>query len=82
MPDNQTRLTWKDLFDIASPVAVRLVNDVIAYHENESIQALALLAAGAILSKDSGLVTRDEYLTACALLWDTSTAEFETVAVN
>lgn len=43
MPDEVK--TWKELFDISAPVSTRLVNDVTCYHENESIQALALLGA-------------------------------------
>lgn len=82
MPDPVGPKTWKELFDISAPVSVKLVNDVVAYHENESIQALALLGAGVALSKDSGHVSREEFLTACALMWDSCTAEFEDVAVN
>lgn len=74
MPDEV--MTWKQLFDLAAPVSCRLVNDVVCYHENESIQALALLGAGVALSKKSGHVSRDEFLSACVLMWDNQTAVF------
>lgn len=80
MPDEVK--TWKELFDISAPVSTRLVNDVTCYHENESIQALALLGAGVALSKKSGHVTRDEFLSACVLMWDNLNAVFETEEVN
>lgn len=74
MPDEV--MSWKELLDLSAPVSCRLVNDVVCYHENESIQALALLGAGVALSKKSGHVSRDEFLSACVIMWDSLTAVY------
>lgn len=78
----QHDLTWGDLFAIAAPVSVEMVNAASCFHENESIQALALIGAGVALSKASGQVSRDEFMTACALMWEHQEAVFETVEVR
>lgn len=70
---------WKELFKISAPVALTLVNSAPCFHDNASIQALALIGAGIAISKEIGYVERDEFLTACALMWDSQQADFETV---
>lgn len=74
--------TWSDFFNLAAPVQISLLNAMPTFHSNEAIQAVALIGAGAILSKASALVSRDEYITACLFAWDAHVAEFETVEMK
>lgn len=70
---------WQELFKLSAPVSVELLNSAPCFHDNPAIQALALMGDSVALSKDSGLVTREEFLTGCALMWDSQEASYDVV---
>lgn len=69
-----------ELLQLSAPVGLQLINAAPTFHENEAIQALALMGASAAITKQHGMVTRTQFLEAAALIWDTGRAEFETVS--
>lgn len=75
----EVKREWMNLFALAAPVSRDIVNAAEAFHESEAIQSLALIGAAVAITRHCGAVGRDEFLTACAIAWDTQTAEFETV---
>lgn len=72
----------KEVLDLSAPVTVELLNAVSCFHPNRAVQAVALMGAGAALSKDGGFVSREQYIAMCARIWDTQTAMFQTVEVK